>query len=116
VVGPKSNGEHLEGSELTDIQRLTRNRADKVQIERELLALELGVARREAIPAAEVIRVFEALGAVMRIKLLRLRTDLPSALLGLDCAGIDKVLEERFAEMCSSWRLPPDFFNSRSVG
>jgi hypothetical protein len=110
---PRSNG--ANGDELSDIQRLTRGRADKVQTENQILEIELQATRRQVIRQEEAIALFGKVAAVVRARLMKMRNDLPNALLGLDAPAIDKVLAEKMEEVLATLVIPDDFFTPRGV-
>lgn len=102
-------------SELSDIVRLTRARANKVEVEHEILTIELAATKRQVVRQEEVMTIFAKLANVLRARLMKMRTDLPSSLLGLDSAGMDKVLGERMEEALAHFELPKDFFEPRGI-
>src|ERR1700756_2977731 len=81
--------------QLSDMARLTKSRANKVETEHEILTIELSATRRQVVRQEEVIDLFAKVAAVARGRLMKMRNDLPSALLGLDAPAIDKGLGEK---------------------
>jgi|SRR6516165_10672593 hypothetical protein len=110
---PRSND--VNGDELSDIQRLTRGRADKVATENQILEIELQATKRQVIKQEEAIMLFGRVASVVRGRLMKMRADLPNMLLGLDAPGIDKVLAEKMEEVLASLVIPDDFFTPRGV-
>jgi hypothetical protein len=107
---PRNNGEQL-----SDIQRLTKARANKVETEHEILTIELGVTRRQIVKQEEVMALFGKIASITRARLMKLRADLPCCLAGLDAASIDRILGERFEEISSNLSIPDDFFVSKGI-
>jgi hypothetical protein len=110
---PRSNG--AKGDQLTDIERLTRGRANKVQTENQILEIELAATQRRIIRQEEAIELFAKVASIVRARFLKLRNDLPCMVTGLDPAAIDKVLAEKTEEVLSSLVIPDDFFNPKSL-
>jgi hypothetical protein len=100
--------------ELTDIARLTRGRADKVELENEILIIELDATKRKVIRQEEVITLFGQIASVVKGRLRKMANDLPSALLGLDSASIDRIVTEKLDYALSSFDLPNEFFAPKS--
>ena len=101
--------------ELSDIARLTRGRANKVETEHEILTIELAATKRQVIRQEEAIELFARIAAIVRGRLMKMRNDLPSALLGLDAPGIDQVLAQKMEEALSSLVIPADFWSPKGL-
>jgi hypothetical protein len=81
----------------------------------EIREIELAATRRQIIRQEEVVALFSKLATVVRGRLMKMRNDLPSALLGLDAPAIDKVLAEKMEEALTPLVIPEDFFSPRGL-
>lgn len=108
----QSNG---DGLELSDIARLTRARANKVETEHEILSIELAATKRSIVREEEIIALFAKLSVVLRGRLMKMAADLPNMLLGLDAPAIDAVVREKLEEVLATLVLPKDLFEPRGI-
>jgi hypothetical protein len=104
----RDNGQKT--GELSDIARLTKARANKVETEHEILTIELAATKRQVIRQEEAIALFARIATIVRGRLMKMRNDLPNILLGLNSEGIDRVLAEKMEEALSSLVIPGDFW------
>jgi hypothetical protein len=81
----------------------------------EIREIELAATKRQVVRQEETIALFGKLATIVRGRLMKMRNDLPSALLGLDAPAIDKVLAEKMEEALAPLVIPEDFFSPRGL-
>jgi hypothetical protein len=111
---PESTNNKLPSATESNIIFVAARAKEKVA-NAEIREIELAATRRQVVRQEEVTAIFAKLSNIVRVRLMKIRNDLPSALLGLDAPGIDKVLAEKMEEALAPLVIPEDFFEPRGV-
>jgi hypothetical protein len=115
MAGAAINSDANGNGAVASNMRYIEARARRMTITAELALLRLEATRRTVIPKADVRILFARIGSVLRARILRMRNDLPCELTGLSEAGIQKVLDEKIAQVLSELVIPDDFWQPQSV-
>jgi len=89
-------------------------RARKTALAADILAIELAATQRNAVRKEEVKTMFTEIASVVRGRLLKLRADLPCALVGRSEADIERIVAQKVEHALSALAIPKTFFEPQS--